>query len=105
MKQAFFYTTDTPHEYSYGRQMHFWTPPPEMRPIASLEEASELAAKAARGKPGYMEYLLEGSPVMQSRKDALAAGESTAQIDDLLDMLTDLMLPDVIKLAELWNIS
>ena len=52
-----------------------------------------------------LEHLLEGSPIMQSRKDALAAGESTAQIDEILAMLTDLMLPDVIKLAELWNIS
>lgn len=64
MKQAFFYTTDTPHEYSYGRQMHFWTPPPEMRPIASLEEASELAAKAARGKPGYKGWVRTGYGVL-----------------------------------------
>ena len=52
-----------------------------------------------------IEHLLEGSPIMQSRKDALAAGESTEYIDKTLDMLNDLMSPDVIKLAELWNIS
>lgn len=54
MKQRFFYTTDTPHEWSSGKDINYWGENGELK---SLEEAKTEALKARRGKPGYSGYV------------------------------------------------
>ena len=39
--KKFFYTTDTPYQWSSGPTLHFYND--EYKPIASIEEAEELA--------------------------------------------------------------
>lgn len=49
----FFYTTDTPHEWSSGPTVHTLNADRGFKRIESLEEAEELARKAQKGEPGY----------------------------------------------------
>lgn len=47
MKERFFYTTNTPYKWSSGPSIHYWNliSKTDMREIASLDEARDLARK------------------------------------------------------------
>lgn len=54
----YFYTKDSPHEWSSGPQMLYGDPENEYKWIESLDRARELALAARRGKPGYKGYVI-----------------------------------------------
>lgn len=55
LRTLFFYTTETPHQWSDGPDMHHMNEDGEY--ISSLQEAEELARKAQSGIPGQEKYV------------------------------------------------
>lgn len=55
-KPSYFYTTDTPHEWSSGPSV--WTRTPKGELIESLEHARQLALDARKGRSGYSGHVV-----------------------------------------------
>lgn len=55
LKEVFFYTTDTPHQWSSGATIHIFNS--DWQPIESLEQAKELAEKNCVGSSGQHGYI------------------------------------------------
>lgn len=68
MTEQFFYTTDTPHQWSSGQKVISYNIA-EGRMIASLEEARELALAARRGRRGYDDYVRTSYGVMYDTEE------------------------------------
>lgn len=54
-EEKFFYSTNTPHQWSSGPTVHYFNDRHEK--ITSLEEAKSLALAAQEGQPGMESYV------------------------------------------------